>query len=136
MSNQRSDYDPLNPECVLNKMYISEQNFFDEDGIPMTYKEVLEEILQYMGYTMIAFKDSIYILDYDAIKNGFGKYYIYHTVDNFSTHYTSIETITNTKVISASDFTSAETTITLDEVFNKVSVITSLYNFNSLLPDI
>lgn len=136
MSNQRSDYDPLSPECVLNKMYISEQNFFDEDGVPMTYKEVLEEIMQYTGYTLLAYKNSVYILDYDAIKNGFGKYYIYHTVDNFNTHYTTIETITHNKAITSSDFSNSETSITLDEVFNKVSVITSLYNYNSLLPDI
>lgn len=136
MSNQRSDYNPLYPECIFNKLNISEQNFFDEDGKPMTYKEVMGEMLTYFGFTMIAYKDSIYILDYDAIKAGYNEFFVYQTIDNFTNHSTYATTLLNTKMISASDITESGSSITLDEVFNKITLTTSLYNLNSLLPDI
>ena len=37
--------------------------------------------MQYLGYTCISNGDSVFILDYDAIKKGINTYYKY-TVDN------------------------------------------------------
>jgi hypothetical protein len=136
MSNQRSDYNPLSPECILDKLYISEQNFYDEDDVPMTYKEVLEEMMKYFGYTLIAYKDTVYVLDYDAIKTGYNKYFVYQSLDNFVSHSTQIVTLSHNKIITALDFTESGSTITLDEVFNKVKIECSTYNIDDVLLDV
>ncbi|HCT93681.1 MAG: hypothetical protein A2X19_06240 [Bacteroidetes bacterium GWE2_39_28] len=117
-------------------MYIAENNFFDEDDNPMTYKEVIEEIMKYMGYTMIAYKNSIYIIDYDAIKSGQNTFNIYNSSDNFINYTSSSGTLLNIKTIAEGDVTETGASLSLDEVFNKVKVECSLYNFQSLLPDI
>ena len=41
-------------ECLSNNLYISEQNFFDEDDEAMTLQEVLEEICKYLNVTCVA----------------------------------------------------------------------------------
>jgi hypothetical protein len=129
-------YESKSNNLSLSQIYISESNFFDEDNNPMTYKEVIEEIMKYIGYTMLAYKDCIYIIDYDAIKAGINTYNIYQSSDNFASYTTSTGTLSSIKSIADSDVTETGATISLDEVFNKVKVECSLYSFNSLLPDI
>jgi len=51
--------------------------------VAWTCQEVLEEICRYLGLTAIADKDSVYFVDYDAIKAGINTYWRY-TVDNNS----------------------------------------------------
>lgn len=117
-------------EEFINKLYISEQNFFDEDGEAMTMQEVLEEICQYLGLTCIADGDQVYFLDYDAIKNGINTYYKY-TVGNTSG---TLVTLTDTKEIKAGDYSENGGQISLDNVYNKVTVKDSLYGFDSIIP--
>lgn len=52
-------------ENVLEKMLISEQDFFDEDGKPMKLKEVLEEICKFLNWTCIDWKGELYFVDID-----------------------------------------------------------------------
>lgn len=129
-------YETKSNNLSLSQIYISESNFFDEDNNPMTYKEVIEEIMKYLGYTMIAHKNCIYIIDYDAIKTGINTYNIYQSSDNFANFNTTTGTLSNFKDITDSDVTETGASLSLDEVFNKVKVECSLYSFNSLLPDI
>ena len=116
----------------INNLYISEQNFFDEDNEAMTCKEVLEEICQYLGLTCIADGDSVYFLDYDAIKNGLNTYHRY-TVGNVSPVAVSLS---QSKSITATDYSENGGQISLDNVFNKVKVKSSLYSFDSIIPSI
>ena len=108
---QKTGYD-LNLNVVdfcnykLEDMYISDSNFFDEDGEPMTYKEVLENILQYLNLTMLLYADTIYILDYNLIKNDEDAIKLDESII-YSTP-----------------------TLSLTEVFNKITVNSSLYNID------
>lgn len=120
----------------ISQIYISERNFYDEDGNPMTYKEILEQIMTYLGYSMIAYKNSIYILDYDAIKSGVNSYNIFQSSDNFNTYTTTTGELIDSKNVTSNDVTETGASLSLDEVFNKVKIECSLYSFNSLLPDI
>ena len=112
---QKTGYD-LNLNVVdfcnykLEDMYISDSNFFDEDGEPMTYKEVLENILQYLNLTMLLYADTIYILDYNLIKDDEDAIKLDESII-YSTP-----------------------TLSLTEVFNKITVNSSLYNI-TLSPD-
>jgi len=91
----------------------------------------LEEICQYLGLTVIADKDSVYFLDYDAIKNGNNNYYKYSVG---STVGTKVE-VKLSKTISAEDFSESGSTITLGNVYNTVKVSADCNTFDSVLPD-
>lgn len=52
-------------ENVLEKMLISEQDFFDEDGKAMKLKEILEEICKFLNWTCVDWKGELYFVDID-----------------------------------------------------------------------
>jgi len=126
---------------IIDKLYIAEQNFFNDDAtelIPatsMTNKEVLTEMLQYLGYTLTASGDSIYILDYDYIKSGFTNYTVYSTLNNWVTYTTGVTTLNNIHSITTDSYKANGGTIELDTTYNQISIKTSVYQKESLLPD-
>lgn len=117
-------------EYILEKLYISEENFFNEDGDAMTYQEVLEEICKYMGLTCIAFGNDIYFLDYDSIKIG------NYTKVNISNGSKTTVTLNKSKEIVGDDYAENGGQISLDNVYNKVIVKDSLYSFEMLMPSL
>lgn len=126
---------------ILNDIYISEQNFFDEkddnetdDDVAWTCQEVLEEICQYLGYVCVGDGDKVYFLDYDAIKNNNNTYTVYN-VGNTTPIETGV-TLSKSLVISQSDYMGGNNNISLDNVYNKVSVKDSFYTFDSIIPSI
>lgn len=118
--------------CLPSKMYISEQNFFDEDDEPMTMQEVLEEVCKYLNVTAVADGDKVYFLDYDAIKNGINTYYRF----TLGTETPTKVTLQQSKEIEASDYVENGGQLSLDNVYNKVTVKDSLYSFDSIIPSI
>ena len=118
--------------CLVGNLFISEQNFFDEDDEPMTMQEVLEEICKYIGFTCIADGDQVYFLDYDAIKNGINTYYKYAVGSTTAT----LVTLSQVKEVVASDYSENGGQISLDNVFNKATVKAELYSFDSIIPSI
>ena len=125
--------------CIAKKLYISESNFFDEkeDGetdqdVAWTCQEVLEEICRYLGLTVIADKDSVYFVDYDAIKAGINTYWRY-TMDNSSGQKV---TVRFSKAITGSDFSATGSTLSLDNVYNKVNVVSDYNTFEDVIPGV
>lgn len=121
-----------NNECLLSKLEISEQNFFDEDDEPMTMQEVLEEICRFINVSCVADGDQVYFLDYDAIKNGINTYYKFAVGNTSGT----VVTLQQSKEITASDYAENNGSISLDNVYNKAIVVDSLYSFDSVIPSI
>ena len=121
-----------NNECLLSKLEISEQNFFDEDDEPMTMQEVLEEICRFINVSCVADGDQVYFLDYDAIKNGINTYYKFAVGNTSGT----VVTLQQSKEIKASDYAENGGVISLDNVYNKAIVVDSLYSFDSVIPSI
>lgn len=124
---------------LIDKLYISESNFFEEKDENETDKdvawkcnEVLEEICRYLGLTCIADKEYVWFLDYDAIKNG-NNYYWYYNIDGGTG--TRIE-MNYSKAVVAKDYSSSGATISLDNVYNKVTVKDSLYDYDSVIPSL
>lgn len=124
---------------LLNELYISEQNFFDEkeddetdDDVAWTCKEVLEEICQYLGLVCIAEGNSVYFLDLDAIRNGNKNYWRY----TISTGGYTRTTLENAVAINGDLFRGSSSNISLDNVYNKVSVKDDFYEFEDIIPDI
>lgn len=132
--NTQSEYHSYYGEsCLITQLFISEQDFFDEDDEPMTFQEVLEEICKYLNVTCIADGTSVYFLDYDAIKNGINTYYEF-TVGNTST--STLVTLSQSHAINGSDYVLNGGQISLDNVYNKVKVKDSLYTFEPVIPEI
>lgn len=119
-------------ECLSNNLYISEQNFFDEDDEAMTLQEVLEEICKYLNVTCVADGTNVYFLDYDAIKNGINTYYQF-TVGNSTG---TLVTLSQAHSINGDDYALNGGQISLDNVYNRVIVKDSLYSFDSVIPSI
>lgn len=123
----------FNDEYIIEKLKISEENFFNEDGDAMTYQEVLEEISKFFGLSCMAIGSDIYFLDYDGIKRNEKTYYKVNL--NAGTK-TSVNLDIRTKAINGVDYAKNGGQISLDNVYNKVTVKDSLYSFNAIIPSL
>lgn len=127
---------------IIEKFRVSEQNFFDEkkdinqtdDDVAWSCYDVLYEICQYLGYTLFADGEDVYIIDYDAIKRGNNKYFKYSLTGTSLPIPTSVY-ISYSYHIKEGGYSSSGTSISLDDVYNKVSVKDDFYSFDSLFPD-
>lgn len=124
---------------ILDKLYISEENFFDkkdddetDEEVAWTMQEVLEEICQYLGVTAVADGDSVYFMDYDAIKAKNNSYYKY---DVDGALIPTKTTLSFYKTIKAEDYSESDGSLSLDNVYNKVTVSDDLYTFDTVIPD-
>ena len=124
---------------ILNELYISEQNFFDEkeddetdDDVAWTCQEVLEEICQYLGLVCVGDGSNIYLMDLDAIKSNINSYTRYSIG---STAYTTVN-LASPITIEEDIYRGGQNTISLDNVYNKVTVKDDFYTFDSVIPDL
>ena len=120
---------------IYKKLIISEQNFIGEDeDETFTYREVLQEVCQIFGMTAIAVGSSVYFIDYDAIKKGMNEYLVYSSADGFQSPV--IETCANGKTIAASDYMDTGSSLSLGNVYNKISVTNNKYTIKNILPEL
>lgn len=126
-----TQYSSTSNYSLIQNIYISEQNFFDEDDEPMKMKEVLEQVCLYLGVTAVADGDTVHFIDYDAIKNGEYGVYNYKLDGN-----TVLTTKTSTKAINGDDYVENGATLSLSEVYSKATVNCSLYSFDSVIPSV
>lgn len=53
---------------------IASANFYDELKEPMMYYDVLSEIAKFSGFCFTPYEDKLFLLDYQAIRNGYNNY--------------------------------------------------------------
>lgn len=75
----------------------------------------------------------VFFLDYDAIKAGNNNYYRYAVDD---TEAPTLFTMGYSKTIKAADYSDTDGSLSLDNVYNKVTVTDDLYTFDSVLPSL
>lgn len=119
----------------LDAIFINESNFFDEDGESWDCLSVLEEICKYCGITCYVSGDTLYFLNQDAICRGFNNYFKY-TFEDGKIIDNGKEELKHTYNIDIDSFSRNGTSISLDSVYNKVSIKDDLYSVDSLVPDI
>ena len=125
---------------ILDNLYLSEALFFDsktdakqtDADVAWKCSEVLEEICRYLQLTAVAEGDTVYFLDYDAIRQGNNNYYEY-TIGSVDDPY--LHEYQYFKDITASDYSSNNTKLSLDKVYNKISVKAEYSKVSELLPD-
>lgn len=112
----------------LERMMVSEQNFFDEDDNPMSLKEVLEEIMKLMNWTCADWNGELFFIDVD---NEDGEYYKYTSE---MSSYTQVQA----DGINVQDIGFAGNDHTLDILpgYNKASIRCSNYPVGDALPKI
>ena len=91
--------------------------------------------MQYLGYTLIADGEDVYIIDYDAIRAGRSKYYRYD-ISGSAIGNATTATITNAYHIDSNSYSENGTKVSLAEVFNQVIVVDDFSEIDSLLDGI
>ena len=127
-------------EPIMDNLYLSEALFFDtktdskqtDNDVAWKCSEVLEEICRYLQLTAVAEGDTVYFLDYDAIRQGNNNYYEYTIGSVDDPYFHEYEYF---KEITASDYSSNNTKLSLDKVYNKISVKAEYSKVSELLPD-
>lgn len=112
---------------VLEKMTVSEQDFFDEEDKPMKLKEVLEEVCKFLNWTCVDWKGELYFVDNDHV----GEFYEYRP-DTFVMMGVSTPKFHNVQRIG---FAGAGHSLDILPGYNKVAVKCSNYPVGELIPD-
>ena len=125
----------------LEEIYVSEYAFTDEkkqgeEDKDACWKcsEVLEAICQLFGVTCVQWGDNVHFIDYDYItQEANAKYSVY----NIATGEASYGIIRRSKYTITGESYSGEGSpqLSLDNVYNKVTVKTKLRTYDSILPD-
>lgn len=125
---------------IMSKIRLSEANFFDskdfenqpDDDVAWNCYDVLYEIMQFMGYTITAVGDEVYIIDYDAIRKGINTYFKYSISGN-SIGSSSKVTISHNHKITGNSLAETGTSFSLTEVFNQCIVVDEFYEIESVI---
>ena len=128
-------------ESIIEKLRISQNNFFDpkkdikqtDDDVAFTYYDVLFHLLQFLGYTLIVEGDEVFIIDYDAIRNGNNKYFRYSLTSSSLGTPNSVN-VSFSKHITDGSYSENGTNIEMTEVYNKVSVKDEFNTFDNIFP--
>lgn len=129
-------------DSIIDKFRISQQNFFDkkddinqlDEDVAWNCYDVLFEICQYLGYTMFCEGEDVMMIDYDAIKANDNNYFKYTVGGDTLGAYTKV-TKKYTFSIDGESYSENGTKVSLDEVYNKVSVKDDFYTFDSIFPE-
>lgn len=127
-----------NNTSPLEEMKISEGNFFEDkdyenqpdNDVAWSCYDVLEQISQYLGYTMTAQGDEVYMIDYDAMVHTDNVYkgtYIKYDISGSAPVSKGLVTLSNSYTIKSNSYAENGSTITLSEIFNKLTVKDSFY---------
>lgn len=126
---------------LLKRLWIAESCFFEEkedsdetdNDVAWNLQDVLTEVCRYLNLCAVAYGDSVYLLDYDAIGKKQNTYWRY-TLSNINSTPSSV-TLSHKMTLAANMYQGSDNSISLDKVYNKVSVSADMYTFDSVLPD-
>ncbi|WP_299230237.1 hypothetical protein [uncultured Bacteroides sp.] len=118
---------------ILNSLYIQERNFYDEGKEPQTCKSVIEDILRYLGMSLIQYKDSYILLDYESLKKGYYDFIKYDLIENTISSASFQE---DKRTISEIGIYNNQATISMGDIYNQISIVANNNPINDLLPDL
>lgn len=120
---------------LLDALYISERNFFDEDAKPMKCNEVIEEICKILGLILVPYGDKLYFINRESIAHGMNYYHHYKFEDFW--YYSGLKKEGNVIDITKDKFRGGgSTNISLSSVYNKAKVKADHYPKKSFMPNI
>lgn len=121
-------------DAILDNLYIKERNFFDEKEEPEKLSEVVSAMLMYLGLTMIQYKSAYYIISADKLHSTYNvAHYTFSSGSWVRQTNTSLTyTVRTPNQIGLSD---ADAVVSLDGVYNKVTIIGNNNPLAQVLPD-
>ena len=114
----------LSTETVLHRLYMMSGNFYDEDGEPMSCREVIEEVLKPFGLMMVQKDANLYIYDYNTVRNGLPLKRFDYATFAFEADETINFSLGNLHDIG---FASTDSSYGFEELVNNVTITSSLY---------
>lgn len=117
---------------ILSNLYIQERNFFDEKGEPQKTDEVLSDILQYLGFQMVQYKNAFYIIDVEAIKNN---NYNFLSYDRTTEEKADITLNLSAREVNSIGIGLGSGNVSLGGVYNKVTLIANNNPLGAILPE-
>lgn len=130
------------PKNILEVCSILNRNFFDEDNQPEKVIDILENMFRFYGLSCVPYKDSLYLVNYKAILEGYNEYKYYYQKENGLTFYNDdfIEggsaQLSDTMDIKKEDFASNDTKVSFVGTFNKVKVKDDMYVADTSIVDL
>ena len=121
---------------ILDSTFISENNFFDEDGKPMKMLEILEEICRYCSLTCVPYGKDLYFVNYDAIAQDINTYFAYERIQDEEYNYKGKVTLQSNLNIDINTFSSKGCKMNIDSVYNYNEVKDDLYSVDSIMPSL
>lgn len=130
---------------ITKFLQVDQRNFFDEDGEPKKVIEVIEQMMQYLSLTIIPYQDSLYIIDYNGLKQNENSYWHYKNTYDAEYHYLTNNdfllqpnkvTLSDHIGIKKDDIAMNGTKLSLLQTYNKMTVKDSLYSFDSIMIDL
>lgn len=118
---------------LFDESLIHERNFFDEADEPSTMRDALSAMTQYYGMTITQWRDAYYLLDYDFINRGSMDFIKYDRATEKRSEINLLQTIKNVTEIGVSEGVGS---ISLGDVYNKVTVVANMNAISSLIPDL
>lgn len=123
-------------DLKFNSFFISEHNFFSEEDEPWTLQEVLEETCKFFGYVCYQWGDCVYFIDYDQFTGDKKMLGYRYDKDNNWNKATYVNITTTSNQIKADNYRDTGADMSLDDVFNKVTVNCNYYDVEEVIPDL
>lgn len=133
---------PTGTQALCESLRISENNFFEkkedeaqtDDDVAWSCYDVLAEIMRWLGLTMVADGDNVMCIDYDAIKAGEPAYYRYSLEQGAPATGTRYGSLTARHHITGAAYAKSGTRLSLDRIFNKVTVVDDFRTIENVIP--
>jgi len=129
---------------IMDNLFVSENNFFErksdekksDTDTAWTCQEVLEQIAQFLGCSVMTYFTAVYFVDYDAVKAGNGTLHWFTYTIGSSAAPTSTTTQRAPIAIAKGSHYEGDAKLSLGDVFNKITVKCNLNDYDDVLPDI
>lgn len=120
-------------QTILHTEYIQSVNFYDEDGDPMSCRDVIEAILKPFGLTMVQKYGGLLIVDYNTIK---GKLPVkWFNAETGEYALTAPYNFDFGDLYEDKGFASTDSSFSFEEMYNNVTIKSSMYSSGGKIVD-
>ena len=129
--------DSLNQSIIgesLRDYKLSESNFYSDDGEAWSCYEIIEQICLFFGWSAVPYGNNVYLIDYETINKN--NNYVNWIKMTYPNGYEYITGTNNLITISKDSYAGNDTNISLDDVYNKISLNDSIYEIEEITTDI
>lgn len=117
---------------IIEQLCVAQSNFFDELDKPMSYYDVVCELCKFLGLTLQAVGDSLYLHDYVALGNGNKSYHRYTASDNWAKA-VAVQ-LYHTTTVQHVGYAASDARLSRMPGKNKIKVKCSLYEISDFIP--